>query len=118
MLIVTKSGDLALGECKRLRWRRNFNPVAKAFFQLSGYERAIPRSPHGWLEKRIDDDYSKFGFPKFVEALRLLGLRSERQQRLALRQANVEAGGSAGSSTEKFPESKRRRTHCAGCTST
>jgi hypothetical protein len=80
-LIVTKSGDLALGECKRLGRRRNFNPVAKAVFQLSGDERAIRRSPHGWLEKRIDDDYSKFGFPKFVEALRLLGLRSERQQR-------------------------------------
>ena len=45
LLLLSKSGDVALGECKRAGKRRNLRYLRKAMDQLIKYERALQKSP-------------------------------------------------------------------------
>lgn len=81
LLLLSESGDVALGECKRAGKRRNLRYLRRAMDQLIKYERALQKSPGGWLKKRIKASYEPFGFPGLGSVLSRLGLKSATAKR-------------------------------------
>lgn len=82
LLLLSRSGDVALGECKRQQSGNAFRFVANAVAQLSRYERKIRRGCRktSWLPARIRVSYRKFGFPPFRNVLREMGVKTPRAQ--------------------------------------
>ena len=75
LLLLSKSGDVVLAECKRAGNRLNLRYVRKAMKQLIKYERGLQKSPKGWLDDRIETSYTRFAFPDFGVALQRLGVK-------------------------------------------
>lgn len=84
LLIVTRAGSVALGECKRGD-SNSLRKVRNAVRQLVGYVRRIRRLKRGWLSRQLNVSYDRFDFPGFSQVLRELGLRSRKRQQRWLR---------------------------------
>ena len=76
LLLLNRSGGVALVECKRTRRSKTVKPVRLAAKQLFKYESMLRRLTARRLRRRIAASYDRFGFPEFEDALRRLGVRA------------------------------------------
>jgi hypothetical protein len=81
LVVLTRSGHVALGECKLSPDRRYAVLMRDALRQLERYEKTMRRSRQGWLLERIEDSYARFDFPDCGHLLTLLGVKSKPAQR-------------------------------------
>lgn len=81
LLLLTRSGEVGLVECKRTRRGGSLKPVRMAVPQLARYERKLRRLTAERLRRRIHVSYDRFRFPPFRKALRRLGIRSAAGER-------------------------------------
>src|SRR3989441_371091 len=80
LLLLNRSGGVALVECKRTRRSKTVKPVRLAAGQLFKYETMLRRLTARRLRRRIAASYERFGFPEFESALRRLGIRSRAER--------------------------------------
>lgn len=76
LMILARSGRVALGECKLVSGSTSRAGVNRALRQLQRYETAICGRPFRWLRERVDDSYARFCFPGCDDLPKELGLPS------------------------------------------
>jgi len=80
LMLLGRSGAVALGECKLLRTKSRGSAVQRASQQLEGYERVTRGQDAAWLRNRIEDSYARFGFPSLSELVTTIGVEAEEEQ--------------------------------------
>src|SRR3989442_15193661 len=77
LLLLNRSGGVALVECKRTRRSKTVKPVRLAAKQLFKYESMLRRLTARRLRRRIAASYDRFGFPEFEDDLHRLDVRAQ-----------------------------------------